>query len=292
MKIIFLSFIFLFLSGDFNRIAEINRLKKEAANEYLQKHYKEAAAKYRILIDSLGENDDQLMMNLSHCYFHLKDTTNAFSSYKKLTQSSDKKYQSTAWQQLGILDTESRHLADAEEDFKNALRADPSNDGARYNYELLKKKFRNQEQKNQNQKNDQNKQQNKNDQNQKNQNQQQQQQQNKQQQQQQQQNKQGDQNKQQKQEGQQQKQQQQQQGQQDKKNQEQQKQQQAQQPGDQQKNDQDKSPMMNDDQFKENKISQAKARMILDAMKNTEEQYLQQLKRKATKTPESGKPDW
>jgi hypothetical protein len=40
------------------------------------------------------------------------------------------------------------------------------------------------------------------------------------------------------------------------------------------------------------KISEEKARMILEAMKNNEIQYLQQNKRKATKPRESGKPDW
>jgi Ca-activated chloride channel family protein len=40
------------------------------------------------------------------------------------------------------------------------------------------------------------------------------------------------------------------------------------------------------------KMSEEKARMILEAMKNQEIQYLQQNKRKATKPRDSGKPDW
>jgi hypothetical protein len=39
-------------------------------------------------------------------------------------------------------------------------------------------------------------------------------------------------------------------------------------------------------------ISEEKARMILEAMKNNEIQYIQQQKRKATEQPDSGKPDW
>ena len=40
------------------------------------------------------------------------------------------------------------------------------------------------------------------------------------------------------------------------------------------------------------KMSEEKAKMILEAMKNQEIQYLQQNKRKATKPRDSGKPDW
>ncbi len=39
-------------------------------------------------------------------------------------------------------------------------------------------------------------------------------------------------------------------------------------------------------------MSQEKAQMLLDAMKNQEVQYLQQNKRKASKPREKGKPDW
>jgi hypothetical protein len=46
------------------------------------------------------------------------------------------------------------------------------------------------------------------------------------------------------------------------------------------------------DKLKEMQITEEKAKMILEAMKNQEVQYLQQNKRKATKPKEKGKPDW
>jgi len=46
------------------------------------------------------------------------------------------------------------------------------------------------------------------------------------------------------------------------------------------------------DKLKEMKMSEDKARMVLEAMKNQEVQYLQQNKRKATKPKTKGKPDW
>ena len=46
------------------------------------------------------------------------------------------------------------------------------------------------------------------------------------------------------------------------------------------------------EKLKDMKISEEKAKMVLEAMKNQEVQYLQQNKRKATKPRAKGKPDW
>jgi hypothetical protein len=58
-----------------------------------------------------------------------------------------------------------------------------------------------------------------------------------------------------------------------------------------QKEEKDKR-LPNFDQQKIPKISEEKARMILEAMRNQEKQYLQQQKRKSTKSRDRGKPDW
>jgi outer membrane biosynthesis protein TonB len=72
------------------------------------------------------------------------------------------------------------------------------------------------------------------------------------------------------------------------------KKQQQQQQEEKDKKEQDKKDKQNLDQKKleQMKISEEKARMILEAMKNQEKQYLQQNKRKATKSRDRGKPDW
>lgn len=46
------------------------------------------------------------------------------------------------------------------------------------------------------------------------------------------------------------------------------------------------------DKLEQMKMSPEKAAMILEAMKNQEKQYLQQLKRKPTKRRDNAKPDW
>jgi len=66
---------------------------------------------------------------------------------------------------------------------------------------------------------------------------------------------------------------------------------------DQRENKEDKnekkenSPQLSE-KLQQMKISEDKAKMILEAMKNQEIQYLQQNKRKATKPRDSSKPDW
>ncbi|MEJ0030873.1 MAG: hypothetical protein WDO15_11105 [Bacteroidota bacterium] len=46
------------------------------------------------------------------------------------------------------------------------------------------------------------------------------------------------------------------------------------------------------EKLKDMDMSEEKAKMILEAMKNQEIQYLQQNKRKATKQRDKTKPDW
>lgn len=56
--------------------------------------------------------------------------------------------------------------------------------------------------------------------------------------------------------------------------------------------DMEAPPVSREDKLKELNLTEEKARMILEAMKNNEIQYIQQNKRKPTKKPDNGKPDW
>ena len=283
MKWTMLTILITLFSHDINKIAMINRLKKEAEKAYVAKNYKEAAGIYQTLVDSLGQNDEALLMNLSHCYFNLRDTTNALSAYKKLTQSENPSFRSTAFQQMGVLDSQSNRYADAEEDFRNSLRSKPGNDEARYDYELLKKKLRNQEKNQSNPQKDQKNDQNKQDKDKQNKQQQDQQKQDK---------KNNQQNQDQQKQQQNQQQNEDQKKQQDKNKDKKQEARQAEQQNENQDKNRDKQQLLKNDKQEVQKISIDKARMILEAMKNSEEQYLQQLQHKATKKPDSDKPDW
>lgn len=51
-------------------------------------------------------------------------------------------------------------------------------------------------------------------------------------------------------------------------------------------------PLSRSERLEELNLTEEKARMILEAMKNSEIQYIQQNRRKPTKKPDSTKPDW
>jgi cell division protein FtsN len=56
--------------------------------------------------------------------------------------------------------------------------------------------------------------------------------------------------------------------------------------------DMEEPPVSREEKLKDLNLTEEKARMILEAMKNNEIQYIQQNKRKPTKKPDSSKPDW
>ncbi|WP_323757169.1 hypothetical protein [Roseivirga sp.] len=211
----------------------------------------------------------------------LKYASIASSNYDELSgNAKNNVIASSAFNQKGIIAYKRSEAAKTEEkksltdqalnDFKNSLRKNPENESARYNYELLRKLIREQEQqekdnedsKDQEQKEDQEKkdqeQKDKKDQQEKND--------------------------------------------QEKKDQEKQENK-DQEKKDQQENNEEQDPNQEKPQEKdpleklkekleEMNMSPEKAQMILEAMKNNEVQYVQQNKRKATKKKDSSKPDW
>ena len=287
---------------DLDKIAKVNKTKKEARQAYLDQNYQLAHDSYKFLIDSMGVKEDEVLLDFAHTQYQLKDTTNAVTNYQQLTQSANATIASVAEQQLGQMFFDKKQYEPALEHFKNALRKNPSNQEARYNYELLKKLIQEQKDQQQNQDQNQDKQDQQN---------QDKQDQNKDQQKKEEQNK-DQENKDQQEQKDQEKQDEQQQKDQEKKDQEKNdqekkdgkedkdkeqneeqkdKQQQEGEKSEEEKKKEQPQPTASD-KLKEMNISEEKAKMILEAMKNNEIQYIQQNKRKATKRKDNGKPDW
>ena len=291
MKYILIIVILALIPGDIDKIAKVNKLKQEAKEAYLNGDYETALSKYQYLTDSLGVKDDNISLNLANAYYNTKDTAQAINGYSSLLNSSSKLIRSTANQQLGVISTRNKKFKEALDHFKEALRADPANEDARYNYEMMKKILEEQEQ--------QQNQQNQDQQDQKDQQQdqdQQQQQQNQEGQDQDEQNQQQD-EQQQEQEGESEQEQEQQEGKEqeqeqqegEQKEQEQQEQQEGEESDEKKQEEQANSIS---EKLEEMKISEEKAKMILEALKNKEIQYYQQTKKKPTKRKDPNKPDW
>ncbi|XOV94563.1 MAG: hypothetical protein ACFHWX_07630 [Bacteroidota bacterium] len=275
MKVLILTFLIV-LSTDPIEISRINKTKREAASAYSDGNYELAAAKYKILTDSMGVDEDEVYLNMGHSYYHLNDSANATNAYNQLIESPNKEIKSIAYQQLGVMAKNNHLLNVAENLLKSSLRTNPGNVDARYDYEIVKKLL--QEENEQKQQNQDNQNQDQDDQNQDQQDQEDQQNQD----QQDQQDKESEQDSEE-----------QQQDQNNQDGEEGEKEEQQQQEGEQQKNEEQENQQPGTkEKLEEMNISEEKAQMILEAMKNNEFQYIQQRKRKPTKQQDPNRPDW
>lgn len=262
-------------------VKKINDAKSAAEQAFKQGKYEAALKHYDYLVDSLGVREDEVILNRANASYLAKDTASAFNHYQSVTESPKTDIRSKAFQQLGIMANQQGRAEEALNFFKQAIKAEPSNDDARYNYEMLKKKLEEKKKQEEEQQ-----QKNKDDKKQDPQNQDQQKKEQEQKEQQEQQKK-DEQNKdeQNKDQEQQEK---------EQKEQEEKEKQEQEQQQEQEKKESEKEEMPNVDREKleEMKITEEKARMILEAMKNQEKQYLQQQKRKPSKARDRNQPDW
>lgn len=276
MKVFLLVILSALLLVDPATVKKINSAKSAAEEAFKRGDYSTAVQHYHYLVDSLGVHEDEVILNLANASYLAKDTANAFNYYQSVTESRKPDIKSKAFQQLGIMANKQGRAEEALNLFKQSIKAEPTNDAARYNYEMLKKKLEEQKKQQEEQQ-----QQNKDNQKQDEQNQDQQQQEQK--------DKQDQESKDEQNKDQQQKDQEQQ------KKEEQQKQEQQKQEEDQQQqqeSEREEMPNLDREKLEEMKISEEKARMILEAMKNQEKQYLQQQKRKPSQSRDRNKPDW
>jgi hypothetical protein len=274
------------------KIAKANAAKERAEEAFYKGNFEKVVEHYSYLLDSLNYESPEAELNRAHAYFQLKDTVNAFDAYRRVSDVSNPQLKSKAMLQMGNLSEMQKEYKSALSFYKEALKADPTNNKARYNYELLKKKMQEQEKKDQENKEQQNKDQDQQDQDKKDQ-----------------------QSKENKDSENQEKEENQEKSQEEQKAEDQQKKDDAEkQDGKQNEQEKGKEQEQKEQQQKEGEekkdgeeqeispstkqkledmnISEEKAKMILEALRNKESQYFQQLRKKATKKQDSGKPDW
>lgn len=122
-----------------SRSGDIRQFKQQANDAFQQGQYDEALVFYRYLYDNLNVGEEEILVNLAHCYFVQKNTKQATALYQIACRSANQHVKSLAWQQLGVLAYRSKRYDWAGTCFKNALKAKPTNDDSRYNYELTQK---------------------------------------------------------------------------------------------------------------------------------------------------------
>ncbi|CAN5378146.1 hypothetical protein BH09BAC3_BH09BAC3_13430 [soil metagenome] len=279
-----LVFMLLLFFIDPSKIGKINSAKAEAKKAYERGDFKTAIAQYKLL-DSLGVKEDEVAMNLAHSYFQLNDTLNAQNSYQSLTASSNAKFRSLANQQLGVISNRNGKIEEALQHFKNALKADPSNEEARFNYEMVKKKIEEKKKKEEEQQKKDNKDQKKDDQKKDNKD-------NKDKENKDNKDKKDDQQKKDDKEKQDKEQKDKEQKDQEEKEKKEKQEKENKEKENKDSKDKKEIPPSVSEKLKDMKMNEDQARKVLEAMKQQEVQYLQQNKRKATKPKSKGKPDW
>ncbi|TAH17544.1 MAG: hypothetical protein EAZ08_13545 [Cytophagales bacterium] len=264
---------------DIGKIAKINQLKAEAEAAYKNKQYNVAIKRYEELL-KLDVKEEAVLLNMAHSYFSIQDTTKAKEFYGKLMASNDKYTKSVANQQIGVIKANNKNYQESLLSFKEALKAMPENEEARHNYELVKKLLEQQKKQQQQQKQDKNENKDKEKENKEKEQQQKEQQQKDQKQKQDEQGDKKDKADKKEQEGKDDKEEKKKQGEKDE---------QSDKKG---KEEEKETNEKRSQRLQKMNLTEDQAKTILDAMKNNEVQYLQQNKKKTTKKPEKGKPDW
>ncbi len=121
----------------FLTIGKANVIKMQAEAEFEKRNFVSAMVQYRYLRHTYKLPDEEIILNLAHCYFMLGDTASARKQYTMLQQSGSPAIRTVALQQLGVL---AWRLGKREQSlalFKSSLLANPGNEDARYNFELL-----------------------------------------------------------------------------------------------------------------------------------------------------------
>ncbi|MFT2009895.1 aerotolerance protein [Pontibacter sp. 13R65] len=137
--LLLLLFLISVFGGGLQSIATINRYAKEAAQAYQQQDYTLAIVAYEYLLNDLEVQDDQIGLNLAHAYFKSNLLDQALQQYQQLANHPFQHIRAVAALQTGNIAVRKNKYKQALHYFKKALIAEPANESARYNYELLKK---------------------------------------------------------------------------------------------------------------------------------------------------------
>lgn len=125
----------------FNTIDQSNRDKSEAESAYLEKDYAKALKLYREITYGSIFSEPTSRLYLAHAYYRLDSLEQARYQYTLLQQVADESLASVANTQLSLLACQSGDTATALDYLKIALRRDPLNKTARYDYQVLKTVF-------------------------------------------------------------------------------------------------------------------------------------------------------
>lgn len=126
---------------EFDHIGRNNRARKQAESAYQRADFGQAAQRFAYLTKNSTQTDAAIWLNLGHAYFSLTKYKEASKAYETYIPAAAGPSVGVAYTQLGVIACAARDSARALDLFRKALLTDPDNEPARYNFELLKKRF-------------------------------------------------------------------------------------------------------------------------------------------------------
>ncbi len=129
--------VFLFLPASWTRVSRLNAAIDQAAASYAATEYEQSIKDHRILIDEFQLASSELDFNLGLSYHYASQPEEAAANFDKASQSTDKFLASFAYNQGGVVLGNKQDYQAALSKFQSALIRNPLNEEARYNYELL-----------------------------------------------------------------------------------------------------------------------------------------------------------
>lgn len=124
-----------------NRIAQNNQARQEAELAYRSGRFDRALTLYTYLSQTSTTIDPAVRLNLGHTYFKLGQYAKAKPQYETLLRSGRSDLRTIAATQLGVMACFDHDSATALTLFRQALLENADNEPARYNFELIKKRY-------------------------------------------------------------------------------------------------------------------------------------------------------
>lgn len=140
-SLIFYIFLWVIDNSSFAKVNIRNKAIKNAEIAFKYGDFKEASAEYQLLAATSFFTPPEVTLNYAHALFENKDTVQARRKYAQLISTKEPSFASTTYSQLGVIFCAEKDTAQALTLFKVALILKPDNDLARFNYELLKRRY-------------------------------------------------------------------------------------------------------------------------------------------------------
>lgn len=125
------------LWGGLTGIHTRNAAVQAGAQAYRQRQYGEALRWYQRALAALKRPEESILLNAAHAAWRANQPGLARAYYGRLLSSRNRRRRSVAQQQLGLLAAQRRDYARAARFLRQALVANPRNAAARYNYETI-----------------------------------------------------------------------------------------------------------------------------------------------------------